>query len=75
MLQKAQKLLKVYEESDDFNPNEVSFLNAASVTNNNLGCYFQKQHDFKNGLKYLEIALKYNENIEDDEINQVRVFS
>jgi hypothetical protein len=40
-LKLAEKKLNNYKESDNFIENDL-FLNAASITYNNLGCYFQK---------------------------------
>ena len=75
-------VIKAYQDNDEQNESTVStrkliyfyifveYLNAQCVTNNNFGWYYQKQNDFKNGLKYLQIALSFNQRIQNDEINQ-----
>lgn len=45
------------------------FFTVASVTYNNLGCYYQKQNKFDKGLRYLKKSIDFNSLIAGDEMN------
>ncbi|CAI2379634.1 unnamed protein product [Moneuplotes crassus] len=65
----AEAKLKEYAGSEDF-IEDNEFNSTASVTYNNIGCYYQKKEDYHTSLKYLQKALKFNKKIPNDEISQ-----
>lgn len=64
----ANQQMKLLEISEPFNKTE-RFNIAASITFNNMGCYFKKLQQYQHAIGYLNKSLKYGQRIANDEIN------
>ncbi|CAI2358730.1 unnamed protein product [Moneuplotes crassus] len=68
ILQNARDLVTVLARNKA-TAQSPKFCSVASITYNNLGCYYQKKNQNSQSIKYYQKSLTYTKNIEGDEVN------